>query len=96
MLIELESETEKRVEEVVRSGRFGSPRELVEAAVQNLLDQFSTSERRFHALRRRIEESGIALLSDEELRREIQDRRGSRSALYCAKQAGRNCLRRSE
>lgn len=76
MIIELETETEKRIEEAVRSGRFGSPRELVETAVQHLLDQAATTGGKFHALRRHIEESGIALLSDEQLRREIQDRRG--------------------
>lgn len=76
MTIDLEIETEKRIEEAVRSGRFGSPRELVETAVHHLLDQSAITRGKFHSLRRRIEESGIVFLSDEELRREIQDRRG--------------------
>jgi len=36
------------------------------------------ADRTFAELRRRIEETGIPLLDDEELRQEIRDRRGSR------------------
>ena len=76
MSIELSAETEERIKEAVRSGRFASTEELVETAVQLLLEQATESKGKFHRLRQRIEESGIPLLSDEELRREIRERRG--------------------
>ena len=76
MSIEISSETERRIAELVRSGRFSSAEELVEAAIQHLLEQSTNSQGKFHRLRQRIEESGIPLLSDDELRREIRERRG--------------------
>jgi putative addiction module CopG family antidote len=76
MSVELGSETEKRIADAVRSGRFASVREVVEAAVRHLLDEPAPAEGKFHALRRCIEESGVPLLSDDELRREIRERRG--------------------
>ena len=74
MSIELSSETEKRIAEMIQSGRFSSPEALIETAIQRLFEQ--STEGKFHRLRRHIEESGTPLLSDEELRREIQERRG--------------------
>jgi Arc/MetJ-type ribon-helix-helix transcriptional regulator len=76
MSIELSSETEKRITEMVRSGRFSSAEELVEIAIQHLLERPAESQGKFHRLRQRIEVSGMALLSDEELRHEIRERRG--------------------
>ena len=77
MSVELSGEVEDRIVEAVRSGRFASARDLLETAVRRLLDQPEAAEGKFHTLRRRIEESGVPLLSDEELRHEIRERRGS-------------------
>jgi putative addiction module CopG family antidote len=76
MSIELSSQTEKRIAEMIQSGRFSSAEELVETAIQRLFEQSTKGQGKFHRLRQRIEESGAPLLSDEELRREIQERRG--------------------
>lgn len=76
MSIEVSAETQNRIEEAVLAGRFSSSQELVETAVRYLLDQ-PCAEGKFHRLRRLIEESNTPLLSDEELRREIRERRGS-------------------
>ena len=76
MSIELSSETEKRIAEMVRSGRFSSAEEVLETAINRLLEQSTKDQGKFHHLRQRIEESGIPLLSDEELRREIREGRG--------------------
>ena len=77
MPVELSAEIESRIEQAVRSGQFASPRDLVETAVSRLLDEPPAPGGKFHALRRRIEESGTPLLSDEELQAEIRERRGS-------------------
>ena len=76
MSIELSSETEKRIVEMIQSGLFSSAEELVKTAIDRLLEQSAKSQGKFHRLRQQIEESGIPLLSDEELRHEIRERRG--------------------
>ena len=75
MSVEVSTEMEEKIMDAVRSGRFASAQQLIETAVARLLDD--ASEGKFHRLRRRIEDSGLPLLSDEELRREIRERRGS-------------------
>lgn len=74
MSVDLAPDTERRIEEAVRQGRFSSPAELVEAAVNNLLRLPESG--RFHQLRAEIEAAGLPLLSDDELAEEIRSRRG--------------------
>jgi Arc/MetJ-type ribon-helix-helix transcriptional regulator len=76
MSIELSPETESRIAKAIAAGRFSNPRELVETAVKSLLDEPEQTPGKFHLLRKRVEESGIPLLSDDELREEMKDRRG--------------------
>ncbi|MCX6612974.1 MAG: CopG family transcriptional regulator [Acidobacteria bacterium] len=78
MSIHLPPELESRIEEEVRSGRFTSSSDLVDTAVREFLLKSAPVPGKFRELRRKIEESGIPLLTDEELELEIQSRRGSR------------------
>jgi len=78
MSINLPPELEFRIEEEVRSGRFTSSSALVNTAVREFLLKIAPAPGKFRELRRKIEESGIPLLTDEELDAEIQSRRGSR------------------
>ena len=76
MSVELSPELQSRIESAVRSGRFTTPEELVETAVRQLLGEPPKQQSRYRQLRREIEESGVPLLSEEELRAEVQSRRG--------------------
>jgi Arc/MetJ-type ribon-helix-helix transcriptional regulator len=75
MSITLSPELESRIEEAVKEGLFNSPEELVESAVNMVLPPAVPG--RFAMLRRKVEESGIKLLNEEELEAEIRSRRGS-------------------
>ena len=79
MSINLPPELESRIEEEVRSGRFNSASEFVETAVKQLLPPKRATTGIYRELRRQIEESGVTLLTEEEVREEVQQRRGSRS-----------------
>ena len=81
MTIQLSGDTERLINEELGTGRQPNANALVETALKSYLDRRDPGDRseRFPALRRRIEESGIPLLNDEELRAEICDRRGARS-----------------
>ncbi len=76
MSIELSIELENQIADAVRSGRFTTPTELIETAGRRLLDEPAPEEGRFRKLRRRIEESGVPLLTEDELQAEVQSRRG--------------------
>jgi Arc/MetJ-type ribon-helix-helix transcriptional regulator len=75
MSITLSPELESRIEEAVKKGLFNSPAELVESAVNMVLPPAVPGK--FAMLRRKVEESGIKLLNEEELEAEIRSRRGS-------------------
>ncbi|MBI4904496.1 MAG: hypothetical protein HY820_12715 [Acidobacteria bacterium] len=76
MSIELSAEVEARIEAVVRSGRFHSAQEVVEAAIRDFLG-IGQAKGEFHRLREEIERAGVKMLTDEELREEVRERRGT-------------------
>jgi Arc/MetJ-type ribon-helix-helix transcriptional regulator len=77
MPVSLSPEIERKIAEAVQAGRFRTPEDLVEIAVRELLASPTTlAEGQFYHLRRKIEESGVPLLSDEDLRDELRERRG--------------------
>src|SRR5260370_37727402 len=76
MSIELSPDTEIRIAKAVETGMFSSPSELVETAVKDLLEQAGDSSGKFHALRKRLEQSGVPLLTNDQLPAEIRERRG--------------------
>lgn len=78
MSFNLPPELASRIEEEVRSGRFSSPEALVDTAVREFLLKRTPAPGAFKELRRKIEESGVPLLTDEELQMEIDALRGSR------------------
>ena len=87
MNIALKPEDQRFVEKQVAEGRYSDVGEVVHKALDLLQrrlgingEKHSTARNtdRLRLLRRRIEESGIPLLDDDQLRREIKERKGTR------------------
>ena len=88
MTIELAPDTERLLEEILGRGEFADANAVVAAALRRFAGTPNETEglrvapeqrgEIFRRLRREIEESGIPLLNDEELRAEIAERKGRR------------------
>ncbi len=78
MAIQLTPDTEILIAHAVAQGVSPSPTALVESAVREYLESRQQKiPGRFRELRRKIEESGVALLDEAGLKQEIAERRGS-------------------
>jgi hypothetical protein len=91
MTIELDRETERLINVELGTGKYRDAGALIEAALKHYLPRGDkrqvpagrgaavSNAERFQALRGRIEQAGIPLLDDQQLREEIGERKGVRS-----------------
>lgn len=75
MSVDLSPELESLIDQQVRAGRYHSSSQLIEKAVRDLLQSEQID---FFELRRQVADSGVKLLSDEEVAAEVRSIRGSR------------------